>query len=141
VSSVERLVPVPRMSPAGSIVLSEIRASPHPPKALHNAWRASRIPLCDLPEMIANTWTWDDSPTSDLGDAQWIEVFRAAGFFSYLPAQGVIVMLPEKRKVGGSTPPLTTRSDHQRQRLTCVNAVRRCLSLSGWLRLFTAGGG
>jgi hypothetical protein len=47
--------------------------------------QAGRIRAGDLPEMIANTWTWDDSPTSDLSEADWLEIFRAAGFFSYPP--------------------------------------------------------
>jgi hypothetical protein len=83
--SVERLVPVPRMSADGFAVLSEIRTSGQPPLALCDAARAGRITASDLPEIIANIWTWDDSPTSDLGEADWLEIFRAAGFFSYPP--------------------------------------------------------
>jgi hypothetical protein len=51
-TSIERLVPVPAMSADSAAVFSEIRASGR-----------------DLPEIIANIWTWDDSPTSDLGEA------------------------------------------------------------------------
>jgi hypothetical protein len=85
VNAVERLVPVPPMSPAGATAFSEIRASKHPPQALWDALQAAKVPVGDLPEMIANTWTWDDSPTSDLSEASWLEIFRAAGFFTYPP--------------------------------------------------------
>lgn len=68
-NSVERLVPVPPLSAAGFTVFSEIRTSGQPPLALRDALRAGRIPVRDLPEMITNIWTWDDSPTSDLGEA------------------------------------------------------------------------
>ena len=84
-NSTERLVPVPRMSAAGFAVFSEIRTSGQPPLALRDAVRAGRVPVLDLPEIIANIWTWDDSPTSDLGEADWLEIYRAAGFFSYPP--------------------------------------------------------
>lgn len=84
-NSIERLVPVPRMSAGGFAVFSEIRTSGQPPLALRDAVRAGRIPASDLPEIIANIWTWDDSPTSDLGETDWLEIFRAAGFFSYPP--------------------------------------------------------
>lgn len=84
-NSAERLVPVPPMSASGFAVFSEVRTSGQPPVALRDAVRAGRIPVSDLPEIIANIWTWDDSPTSDLGEADWLEIFRAAGFFSYPP--------------------------------------------------------
>jgi hypothetical protein len=84
-NSAERLVPVPPMSAAGAAGFSEIRSSGQPPVALRDAVRAGKIPASDLPEIIANIWTWDDSPTSALGEAGWLEIFRAAGFFSYPP--------------------------------------------------------
>ncbi len=84
-SGVERLVPVPGMSADGFAVFSEIRYGGQPPLALRDAVRAGRIPASDLPEIIANIWTWDDSPTSDLGETGWLEIFHAAGFFSYPP--------------------------------------------------------
>jgi len=80
------------MSAAGFAVFSEIRTSGQPPLALRDAVRAGRIPASDLPEIIANIWTWDDSPTSDLSEADWLEIFRAAGFFSYPP---LVVRRPE----------------------------------------------
>ena len=56
-STAERLVPAPSMSPAGFTVFSEIRASQDPSRALHNAVVAGRVPAGDLPEIIANIWT------------------------------------------------------------------------------------
>lgn len=84
-NSIERLVPVPPMSGAGFTVFSEIRTSGQPPLALRDAFQAGRIPVRDLPEITANTWTRDDSPTSDLGEADWLVIFRGAGFFTYPP--------------------------------------------------------
>jgi hypothetical protein len=81
----QRLVPVPAPSPAAITVLSEIRASGHRPQALGDAIRAGRIVAGDLPPVIADIWLWDDSPTSDLSEADWIQAFRTAGFFSYPP--------------------------------------------------------
>jgi hypothetical protein len=82
-NSAERLVPVPPMSASGFAVFSEVRTSGQPSLALRDAVRANRIPAGEIPEIIANIWTWDDSPTSDLGEADWLEIIRAAGFFSY----------------------------------------------------------
>jgi len=48
---------------------------------------------------------------------------------------------PEKRKVDSSILSLTTSLSSRRQRLTCVNAVRRRLLLSDWLQLMTADDG
>jgi hypothetical protein len=81
----QRLVPVPAPSPAAVIVLSEIRASGQRSQALRDAIRADRIAADDLPPVIADVWLWDDSPTSDLSEADWIQAFRTAGFFSYPP--------------------------------------------------------
>jgi hypothetical protein len=94
--SVERLVPVPRMSADGFAVFSEIRINGDPPLALRDAVRAGRIPASDLPEIIANIWTWDDSPTSQLGEADWLDIFLAAGFFSYPP---LVVQQPDCTKI------------------------------------------
>jgi hypothetical protein len=95
-NSAERLVPVPPMSASGFAVFSEVHTSGQPPLALRDAVRAGRIPASDLPEIIANIWTWDDSPTSDLGEADWLEIFRAAGFFSYPP---LVVRQPDGARV------------------------------------------
>jgi hypothetical protein len=83
--SIERVVPVPVMSPDGCTMFSAIRASKFPARALLDVVRADRLQLSDLPEIIANVWTRDDSPTSDLSEAGWLEIFRAAGFFCYPP--------------------------------------------------------
>src|ERR1017187_282680 len=48
---------------------------------------------------------------------------------------------PEKRKVGGSTPPLTTTTDLQKTVLHLRKRGEAPSLLSGWLRLFTADGG
>jgi hypothetical protein len=86
-SSVERMVPVPGMSPGGFTVFSGVLGAGVPAQALHEAVRAGEVRASDLPEMIANVWTRDDSPTTGLSvsEAGWVEIFRAAGFFSYPP--------------------------------------------------------
>jgi hypothetical protein len=68
-TSIERLVPLPAMLADSAAVFSEIRASGHPSLALRHAVREGKVTASDLPEIIANIWTWDDSPTSDLGEA------------------------------------------------------------------------
>jgi hypothetical protein len=52
---------------------------------LLRAFRSGTIPPGDLPELIAFAWTCGDSPTSGVSDAEWIEVFERAGFFTYPP--------------------------------------------------------
>ena len=84
------------MSADGFTAFSEIRTGGHPLLALHNVLKAGRIPADDLPEIIANIWTQDDSPTSDLSEAGWLEIFRAAGFFSYPP---LVVRQPDGTRV------------------------------------------
>lgn len=83
--AIERLVPVPPMSDAAFGVFSRIRYSGNPSRALFVAVRAGGIPPDDLPPIIADLWTRNDSPTADLSEEDWVEVFRAAGFFSYPP--------------------------------------------------------
>ena len=85
VSSVERVVPVPGMAPGAFTVFSEVLSAGAPAQALHEAVRAGKARASDLPEMIANVWTRDDSPTTGLSEVAWVEIFRAAGFFSYPP--------------------------------------------------------
>ena len=55
------------------------------PRVLRDAFRAGKVPAADLPELIAFAWTRDDSPTSDIGEADWVEIFRRAGFFTFPP--------------------------------------------------------
>ena len=74
-SSIERIVPVLGMSPGGFTVFSGVLSAGVPAQVLYS----------DLPEMIASVWTRDDSPTTGLSEAGWVEVFRAAGFFSHPP--------------------------------------------------------
>jgi hypothetical protein len=62
----------------GDMVLSAQR-----PRILLDAFRAGRASGEDLPELIAFVWLWSDEPTSDVTDHDWIEIFEAAGFFSY----------------------------------------------------------
>jgi hypothetical protein len=70
---------VPTPSAAAITVLSEIRASGQRPQALDDAIRAGRIVARDLPPVIADVWLWDYGPTSDLSEADWIQVFRTVG--------------------------------------------------------------
>ncbi len=83
-----RRLAVPPLSPAGFSVWSEMSGSGQRPRVLRDAFRAGRIPDGDLPELIAFAWTRDDEPTSDIGEAGWLEIFRHAGFFSYPPISG-----------------------------------------------------
>jgi hypothetical protein len=87
VSSVERVVAVPGMSPGAFTVFSEVLSAGAPAQALHEAVRAGNVCASDLPEMIANVWTRDDSPTTGLSEGAWVEIFRAAAFFSYPPCR------------------------------------------------------
>ena len=82
---IERLVPVPQMSPAGFTRFSEINAARYQSQTLRDAFTAGRIPVGDLPEIVANIWTRDDSPTSGISEANWLAVFRQVGFFSWPP--------------------------------------------------------
>jgi hypothetical protein len=84
-SSVERMVPVPGMSPGAFTVFSGVLSAGVPAQALYEAVRAGKVRASDLPEMIASVWTRDDSPTTGLSEAGWVEIFRAAGFFSCPP--------------------------------------------------------
>jgi hypothetical protein len=102
-NSTERLVPVPPMSADGFTVFSGIRTSRQPPLALRDAVRTG-IPAGDLPEIIANIWTWDDSPTSDLGEADWLAIFHAAGFFSFPP---LVVRQPDGTRIPLTRPSST----------------------------------
>jgi hypothetical protein len=80
----ERL-PVPRLSEAGITVMHQLSVSGERPTVLLRAFEAGAIPYGDLPELIAFAWTRDDSPTSGVSEAKWIEVYERAGFFTYPP--------------------------------------------------------
>ena len=74
---------VRQLSAEGIAVMSEMSPSGQRPQVLHAAFQAGRVPVADLPELIAFTWLYDDSPTSNLGEAEWINLYNAAGFFSH----------------------------------------------------------
>jgi hypothetical protein len=78
----ERL-PVPNLSEAGIAVMHQLSVSGERPAVLLRAFQS--VPPSDLPELIAFAWTRDDSPTSGVSEAAWIEVFERAGFFTYPP--------------------------------------------------------
>ena len=80
----ERL-PAPRLSEAGITVMHQLSVSGERPDVLLRAFQSGAFQSGDLPELIAFAWTRDDSPTSDVSDAEWIEVFERAGFFTYPP--------------------------------------------------------
>jgi hypothetical protein len=114
---IARLLPVPRMSPAGFSVFSEIITDRQPSRALCDAVAAGRVPAEDLPEMIAYISTRDDSPTSGVSEADWLTVFRGAGFFSWPP---VVV-----RKADGSADPLRPSSPVTLHRGSTAERSRR----------------
>jgi hypothetical protein len=82
----ERL-PVPRLSEAGIAVMHLLSVSGERPAVLLRAFQSGAIPSGDLPELIAFAWTHDDSPASGVSQAEWIEVFECAGFFTYPPVR------------------------------------------------------
>jgi hypothetical protein len=84
-----QILPVPRLFEAGSLAMSEMSPSKQRPRVLIDAFKAGRIPRADMPELIQFAWTYDDSPTSDVGEAAWIDLFEHVGFFTYLPVQVV----------------------------------------------------
>lgn len=80
----ERL-PVPSLSEAGIAVMHQLSVSGQRPAVLLRAFQSGTVPSTDLPELITFAWTRDDSPTSGVSEAAWIEVFERAGFFTYPP--------------------------------------------------------
>lgn len=99
---IERLVPAPSMSPAGATAFSLVLSSNQPAQALHAQFRGSRVAFADLQQIAAHIWTRTDSPTSDLGEDEWIEIFQALGFFSWPP---LITIAPD-----GTQAPLRPKS-------------------------------
>ena len=59
--------------------MSEMSPSRQRPRMLIDAFKAGRIPPADMPELIQFAWTYDDSPTSDLGEAAWIDLAHVLG--------------------------------------------------------------
>ena len=74
---------VRQLSAEGFAVLTEMSASAQRPRVLYAAFLAGRAPVADLPGLIAFAWLRDDSPTSDLSEGEWLQIYAAAGFFSY----------------------------------------------------------
>ena len=72
-----------QLSPAGIALLSIMSPSGQRPRLLRDAVRAAQVPDDDLPELIAFAWLCDDSPTNDITEADWLEIFAASGFFSH----------------------------------------------------------
>lgn len=70
-------------------MLGDMMPSAQRPRGLRDAVRAGRVPVEDLPELIAFAWLRDDSPTSDITESDWTEIFKAAGFFSYPPGRSL----------------------------------------------------
>jgi len=69
----------------GGLPGNEMSGSGMRPRVLRDAFRTAMIPVDDLPELINFAWTRDDSPTSDISETDWLEIFRHTGFFSYPP--------------------------------------------------------
>jgi hypothetical protein len=80
----ERL-PVRDLSEAGIAVMHQLSVSGERPAVPLRAFQAGMSPADDLPKLIAFAWTRDDSPASGASEAEWIEVFERAGFFTYPP--------------------------------------------------------
>jgi len=85
VNVIERFVPVPSMSADGAEAFSRILDSADPAQALQAAITVGEIPYTDRPAIIAHLWTRTDSPTENLGEEDWVHLFRTTGFFSYPP--------------------------------------------------------
>ena len=77
------------LSEAGIRVLGDMMPSAQRPRVLRDAVRASRVPVDDLPELIAFAWLRDDSPTSDITEPDWTEIFKTVGFFSHPPGRSL----------------------------------------------------
>jgi hypothetical protein len=67
--------------------MSEMLPNRQRPRVLIDAFKAGRTTPADIPELIHFAWTYDDSPTSDIGESAWLELFEHAGFFTYPPVQ------------------------------------------------------
>ena len=93
-SSVERVVPVPGMSPGAFTVFSGVLSAGVPAQALHEAVRTGKVRAGDLPEMIASVWTRDDSPTTGL----------SGGLGGDLPCRRVLLLSSSCRPAAGREP-------------------------------------
>ena len=70
------MVPVSGMSAGALTVFSGVLSAGASAQALHEAARAGKVRASDLPEMIASVWTRDDSPTTGLSEAGWMELWH-----------------------------------------------------------------
>jgi hypothetical protein len=68
-------------------VLGKMSTSGQRPRVLRDAVHTDQVPTEDLPELIAFAWLREDSPTADISEADWLEVFATAGFFYYPPGR------------------------------------------------------
>jgi hypothetical protein len=66
-------------------VLGNMSTSGRRPGALRDAVHTNRVLIEDLPELIAFAWLRDDSPTADISETDWLDIFATARFFSYPP--------------------------------------------------------
>jgi len=87
--------------------MHKLSVSGERPAVLLRAFQSGTIPVGDLPELIAFAWTRDDSPTSGVSEAAWIEVFERASFFTYPPVS-----------TGRPTSPVTLYRGSTAERLT-----------------------
>src|ERR1700730_11817308 len=73
------------LSEAAIAVMPQLSVSGERPAVLLRAFHSGKVLPGDLPELIAFAWTRDDSPTSSVSQAAWIEIIERAGFFTYPP--------------------------------------------------------
>ncbi len=71
------------LSVTGMQVMATIRGSASGPTVLSDAFRDGHLRASDLRELIAEAWLWDDSPTSQVPESDWLSMFRAVNFFTY----------------------------------------------------------
>lgn len=71
------------LSATGMQVMATIQTSACRPTLLNDAFRDGQLPVADLRELIAFVWLYDDAPTSQLPESDWLSMFRAVKFFSF----------------------------------------------------------
>jgi hypothetical protein len=111
-------------------VFGDMMPSAQRPRVLLDATRAGRMPVEDLPELITFAWLHDDSPTSDIAESEWLEIFETAGFFSYpqsrsRPASGITVYR------GATADRLCRMSWADDRSVGCMLGLTPCLARSG----------
>jgi len=68
-------------------VLENMSTRGRRPRVLRDAVHTNRVPTEDLAELIAFAWPRDDSPTADISETDWLDIFATARFFSYPPGR------------------------------------------------------